>query len=172
MLFVLPLASSLAFFGCGSKTPPKPMEPSMTDVTGDGGADGGEDAAPAAPQSLYDRLGGKDGITAVIDSFVKNVSADAAIKKHFAKTTGPKLEAFKKNLGDQLCEATGGSCKFAGKDMKAAHAGMKITDKEWDAFVNDLTLALDENKVGEKEKSELFAILAPMKDDIVLAKKK
>ena len=145
----------------------------MTDVTADAGADGGgEDAAAAAPQSLYDRLGGKDGISAVIDSFVKNVSADAVIKKHFAKTTGAKLDALKKNLGDQLCEATGGPCKYAGKDMKAAHATMKVSDKEWDAFVNDLTLALDENKVGEKEKSELFAILAPMKDDIVVAKKK
>ncbi|HEX7666052.1 MAG TPA: group 1 truncated hemoglobin, partial [Polyangiaceae bacterium] len=72
----------------------------------------------------------------------------------------------------QLCESTGGPCKYAGKDVKSAAAPLKITDKEWDALVKDLTLALQENKIGDKETGELLAIVAPMHDDIVVAKKK
>jgi hemoglobin len=157
---------------CGSKKPPKPMEPSTTDTMADGGADAAEDAAPPAPKTLFDRLGGKDAIAAVVDSFIKNASADPAIKKLFAKTTGPKLDHLKQVLIEQICEASGGPCKYSGKDMKAAHKGMGLTEAHWDAFVNDFTLALDENKVGEKEKSEVFAMIAPMHDDIVEKKAK
>ncbi len=140
----------------------------MTDTHADAGADGGgEDAAPPAPKTLYERIGGKEGVDKVIASLIANVTADAELKKLFAKTTGPKLENFKKQLADFVCEQTGGGCKYGGKDMKAAHKGMGITDPQWDAFVKDFTLALDENKVGEKEKSELFGAIAPLHDDIV-----
>jgi hemoglobin len=154
--------------GCGGKKPPKPMEPAMTDTHADAGAEAGaEDAAPPAPKALYDRIGGKEGVDKVIASLIANVTADAELKKLFAKTTGPKLDNFKKQLADFICEQTGGGCKYGGKDMKAAHKGMGITDPQWDAFVKDFTLALDENKVGEKEKSELFGAIAPLHDDIV-----
>jgi hemoglobin len=166
------LSAPVALVACGSKPPPKPAEPASTEMVSDGGDDGAADAGPAAPQTLYDRLGGKDGVAAVIDSLIKNVSADPDIKKLFAKDTGPKLDHFKQMLNDQICEAAGGPCKYAGKDMKTAHAGMKINDAMWDAFVKDFTLALQENKVGDTETGELLAIVAPMHDDIVVQKKK
>ena len=164
------IAVSIA--ACGGKKPPPPMEPSSTETHADAGTDAApEDAGPPAPKSLYDRLGGKDGIAKIVDSLVKNVTADGDLKKAFAKTTGARADAFKKNLEDLLCESSGGPCKYAGKDMKTAHKGMRIDDKQWDAFVKDLTAALDENQVGDNEKNELFALLAPMHDDIVEKKK-
>jgi hemoglobin len=162
------VAAALAV-GCGSKKPRPPMEPSTTETQADAGTDAAPpvDAAPPAPKSLFERLGGKDGIAKIVDSVVKNVTADADLKKSFAKTTGPRADAFKKNLTDQLCEIAGGDCKYAGKDMKTAHKGMHVNEKQWDAFVKDLTAALDENQVGDNEKNELFALLAPMHDDVV-----
>lgn len=165
---VLALGVGGLVVGCGAKKPPKPMTP-VVEVT-DAGSDAGEE--DAAPKSLYDRLGGKDGVAALVDALVKNVSSDPELKKSFAKTTGPKLEAFKKNLADQLCEATGGPCKYAGKDMKEAHKGLKITEGQWDKFVQRLTDALNELKVADAEQNELLAIVAPMKDQIVSAGKK
>lgn len=165
------LSAPLALVACGPKQPPKPVEPATTEIVVDAGEDAA-DSAPPAPQTLYDRLGGKDGVAAVIDSLIKNVTADPDIKKYFAKVTGPKLDHFKQMLNDQICEAAGGPCKYAGKDMKTAHAGMKINDAAWDAFVKDFTLALAENKVGDAETGELLAIVAPMHDDIVVQKKK
>jgi hemoglobin len=128
--------------------------------------------APAAfgkDKTLYERLGGKKSITAVVDEFVGRVAGDARINRYFAADVkDPKrLAKFKKNLVDQICQAGGGPCKYMGKDMKSAHAGMGITSADFTALVEDLVGALDKFKVGDKEKNELLAVLAPMKSDIV-----
>jgi hemoglobin len=70
-------------------------------------------------------------------------------------------------LVDQICQASGGPCKYTGRDMKSAHAGMGVTDAAFGALVEDLVAALDKFKVGEKEKNELLSVLGPMKSDIV-----
>jgi len=120
--------------------------------------------APAATASLYDRLGGKDAITAVIDDFVANVAADTRINARFAKTDIPHL---KQMLVDQVCQATGGPCTYAGKSMPDAHKGMHITEADFTALVEDLTRSLDKFKVGEREKTELLTALGGMKGQIV-----
>jgi len=117
-----------------------------------------------AKKSLYDRLGGKGAITAVVDSFVGRVAKDARINARFANTDIVHLKAM---LVDQICEASGGPCKYTGKDMKTSHAGMKITDNEFTALVEDLTGALNEFKVPAPEQNDLVGALAPMKPDIV-----
>ena len=119
--------------------------------------------------SLYQRLGGKKSIAAVVDEFVGRVAGDARINGYFARTAAdPKrLAMFKKNLVDQICQASGGPCKYMGKDMKTAHMGMGISSADFTALVEDLVGALDKFKVGEKEKNELLGALAPMKADIV-----
>jgi len=114
--------------------------------------------------SLYDRLGGKTAITAVVDEFVAKVAADTRINDHFATTDIPKL---KRHLVDQVCAASGGSCVYTGRDMKTTHAGMRLTNADFDALVQNLVTALDKFKVGEREKQELLALLSPMRKDIV-----
>ena len=123
----------------------------------------------AKDQTLYQRLGGKKSITAVVDEFVGRVAADKRINSYFAKTAAdPKrLATFKKNLVDQICQASGGPCKYLGKDMKTAHAGRGISSADFNALVEDLVGALDKFKVGEKEKNDLLGALGPMKSDIV-----
>lgn len=119
---------------------------------------------PMQQKSLYDRLGGQSAITAVVDDFTANVAADSRINKFFAKTDIPR---FKKLLADQICAATGGACTYTGRDMKSAHAGMGITNAQFNALVEDLVKTLDKFKVPEKEKGELLGILGPMKPSIV-----
>jgi hemoglobin len=120
-------------------------------------------------KSLYSRLGGKKAITAVVDEFVNNVAGDNRINKFFADTASdPKrLASFKGKLVDQICQASGGPCKYTGKDMKTAHKGMHISDADFTALVEDLVKALDKFKVGDKEKNELLGALGGMKGDIV-----
>ena len=120
-------------------------------------------------KSLYSRLGGKKAISAVVDEFVNNVAADDRINKFFGDTAkDPKrLAAFKGKLVDQICQASGGPCKYKGKDMKTAHAGMGISEADFNALVEDLVKALDKFNVGETEKNELLGALGPMKGDIV-----
>ena len=129
-----------------------------------GGGKKEDTTVKAGDKSLYDRLGGKDAITAVVDDFVNTAASDDKIKQFFANTEAP---AFKAKLVDQICEATGGPCKYTGKDMKTAHTGMKVTEDDFNALVGDLVKSLDKFKVPEKEKTELLTALGGMKGDIV-----
>lgn len=113
---------------------------------------------------LFDRLGGKGAITAVVETFVGNVGGDARINGYFASTDLAKLKV---HLINQICEASGGPCKYSGRTMKQTHAGMGVTDAAFGALVEDLVAALDHHKVGKTEKDELLGVLGPMKSDIV-----
>lgn len=117
-----------------------------------------------AGKSLYDRLGGNAAISAVVDQFAANVVADTRINGRFATTDIPRLRG---HLFDQVCRTTGGPCKYTGRDMKTTHAGMKISNADFGALVEDLVKALDTFKVPAQEKGELLRLLGGMKKDIV-----
>ncbi len=114
--------------------------------------------------TLYQRLGGKEAIDAVVDQFVANVAADARINHYFA---GADIPGLKMKLADQICEATGGPCTYKGGDMKSVHQGMGVTEADFNALVDDLVAALDQFNVPEREKNELLGALGGMKGDIV-----
>jgi hemoglobin len=114
--------------------------------------------------SLYERLGGNDAITSVVDSLVERCAGDDRINRKFERTDIPRLN---KMLVDQVCEATGGPCTYNGRDMKETHAGMGVTAGEFDALVEDLVATLDRFEVPAAEKQELLELLAPMRADIV-----
>ncbi|HZF40705.1 MAG TPA: group 1 truncated hemoglobin, partial [Blastocatellia bacterium] len=123
--------------------------------------------AVAQNKSLYTRLGGKDAIKAVVDELATIAAGDARINKKFAKSN---LDRLKFELVEQICAATGGPCKYTGRDMKTAHKNMSVTEGEFNALVEDLVAALDKFNVGANEKKELLGILAPMKPQIVEVK--
>jgi hemoglobin len=114
--------------------------------------------------TLYQRLGGMNAITAVVDDFVGNVAADDRINSQFAHTDIPHL---KRMLVEQLCAGTGGPCTYTGRDMKSAHAGRNISSEQFNALVEDLVKSLNKFNVPAKEQNDLLAILGPMKGDIV-----
>jgi hemoglobin len=114
--------------------------------------------------SLYERLGGLEPVTSVVDSFVARCAGDGRINRKFERTDVPRL---KKMLVDQVCEATGGPCTYTGRGMRSTHDGMAVTAGEFDALVEDLVLTLGEFDVPGAEQQELLALLAPMRGDIV-----
>ena len=118
----------------------------------------------ATEKSLYDRLGGKTAITAVVDDFVGRVAADTRINGKFANANIPRLKSM---LVDRICQASGGPCTYTGRDMKSTHAGMGVSSSDFDALVGDLVATLNKFKVPEREKNELLGALGPMKGDIV-----
>lgn len=120
-------------------------------------------------KSLYERLGGKTAIVAVVDEFVGRVAADNRINGFFKETAADpsRFAAFKRKLVDQICEASGGPCRYTGKDMKSAHQGMGISEADFNALVEDLVGALDKFKVAPEDKQTLLGVLGPMKKDIV-----
>jgi len=131
------------------------------------GACASMETKPAAGPSLYRRLGGREGIAIVVNDFTANMAADPRVNIRFKDAKPADLDRFKSNLADQICEATGGPCSYIGKDMKAAHKDMRITEDEWSATVENLVKALDKNNVNAQAKQELLGALGPMKKDIV-----
>jgi len=127
--------------------------------------------------TLYQRLqvkdgtgtlrGGRDAIALIVDDFMANAVADPRIAPRFTSLPAPKVAQLKSLLADQLCEATGGPCAYYGREMKATHQGMKISETEWNATVEALAKALDKYRVDAKEKGEVLAALGPLKKDIV-----
>ncbi len=115
-------------------------------------------------KSLYERLGGKPAITAVVEDFVGRVAADSRINGKFANTDLPRLKTL---LVEQICQASGGPCTYTGRSMKTTHAGMGVSNTDFDALVGNLVSTLNTFKVPEREKNELLGALGPMRKDIV-----
>ena len=124
-------------------------------------------AQMATKPSLYKRLGGYDAIAAVTDDFLGRLLADPRFTKFFVGTSTESKAKIRQLVVDQLCNATGGPCVYIGRSMKSAHAGLGITEEEWNASVQLLIASLDKFKVPEAEKTELLAIAGSLKGDIV-----
>jgi len=115
-------------------------------------------------KSLFERLGGKGAITAVVEDFVGRCAGDKRINAKFARTDIPRLKSM---LIDQVSEASGGPAKYTGRDMKTTHDGMKVTTGEFNALVEDLVATLNKFGVAKAEQDQLLGILGPLKSDIV-----
>ena len=121
-------------------------------------------AATAAPAGLYQALGEKPGITRLMDDFVNRLVKDPRIGNHFKDT---KPAALKESLTDQVCQLSGGPCKYEGADMKSAHADMDITKGHFNALVEVLQSAMDAQGIPFAQQNRLLALLAPMHRDVI-----
>lgn len=120
--------------------------------------------AAAAEQSLYQRLGGKEALIAVVNELWSVVSADQRINARFSRT---RPEVFGGQLVDFLCQAAGGPCQYKGQDMKRAHAGMQLSEAEFIALAEDTVAVLDKFKVPTGEKNEVMGLLGSLKGDVI-----
>jgi hemoglobin len=123
--------------------------------------------AVAAQDSLYKRLGGYDAIAAVTDDFIGRMATDQSLGKFFVGLSTDSKQRIRQHVIDFLCAATGGPCKYTGRDMKTTHAGLGITEADWNTGVKLLVATLDKFKVPSKEKDDLLAAASGLKKDIV-----
>ncbi len=132
--------------------------------------------AGAMKKSLWDRLGGEPAVTAVIDDFVARAASNPKVNFTRKGTesewepTEKNVARLKKRLIQLVSAVSGGPMKYEGRDMKAAHMGMKITNAEFDALAGDLKATLDKFKVPDAEQKELLDIVGSTRKDIVEAK--
>ena len=115
-------------------------------------------------KSLYQRLGGKPAITAVVDDFVGNVARDNRINKFFGNTD---IRRLKRLLVQQICAGSGGPCRYEGRSMREAHRGLGVRNQDFDALVQDLVKSLNKFSVPPREQQDLLALLGPMRKDVV-----
>jgi len=124
-------------------------------------------SAAAQQRTLYQRLGGYDAIAAVTDDFIVRLATDSTLGRFFAGHGTAGKQRIRQLVVDQLCAAAGGPCIYTGRDMKTSHAGLGISEADWDRAVRHLVATLDKFKVPAPEKNELLGAISGMKQDIV-----
>ena len=122
-------------------------------------------AAEAKP--LYERLGGYEGISAVVDQFGDSLFADKRISQFFIGMSDDTRAQFKQKNKNLLCNVTGGPCKVISRPANVAHHGLGITAGDFDVVVGHLKDVLNQDKVGPKEQEEVFAIILSLRSQIV-----
>jgi hemoglobin len=121
-------------------------------------------SADAGTPSLYARMGGDPVVRAVVDDLIDEAASDPRTSRSFAKVD---LKRLKRLLTEQICDLSGGGCKYSGDSMHDVHAGLGITQAEFYSMVTMLRKDLRRHGVALRERNELLAILAPMKRDVV-----
>lgn len=130
-------------------------------------------AQQTVQKPLYERLGGLNGITVVIDDFINRLVSNKTLNKNPAINAGRKRSPapyLKFQVSQLVCEVTGGPCKYTGKGMRESHVHLNITEKEWGVMAKEFQKTLDKFKVPAAEQKELFEIVGSLKGDIVIKK--
>ena len=118
-------------------------------------------------KSLYERLGGYGAISAVVNDFAEKLFTDPEVGPFFkGMGTDTRKSFIQKNI-NLVCNVTGGPCKVISRDAKTVHAGLGITEEDFNVVVNHLVDTLDTFKVPAEEKEELLSIIGKLKPDIV-----
>lgn len=118
-------------------------------------------------KTLYQRMGGYDAIIGVVDAFLAQLRKDPAFERFGGGRSHDSLVRSRQLVIDQICFLAGGPCTYIGRDTKTAHAGLKITDKEWDASIQMFKVALDSQKIATPEQQEFLAMIEKLRPDIV-----
>jgi len=117
-----------------------------------------------AKDQLYQQLGSGAGIEKIVDGLLVEIENDPQIVHHFRDTD---IARFRKLLIEQLCELSGGPCKYTGVSMQESHTGFKITQADFDNLVRHLMKVMTEQHISTSAQNQLLGLLAPMYGDIV-----
>jgi hemoglobin len=178
LVLVLALAGSAAWTEEAAKAPEvntvcpitgKPVDPQITLVYEGRTYAFADDAsratfAAARENSLYQKLGGRAALDAVVDAFYVKVLADERIKHYFADVDmgkqGRRQKAF-------LAAAFGGPVPWTGKDLRKAHAGLKLSEADFNAVAENLVKTLQDFKVKQELIDQVVAIALSVKKDVL-----
>jgi hemoglobin len=121
-------------------------------------------AVARADKTLYESMGGEPALRTAVEHFADLVQTDDRINFTFAEAD---MSKFKKLIFEQLCNLSGGPCKYTGRDMRSSHTKLNINNAEFNALAEDLYIALDRAGIPYRLQNKLMALLAPMQHDIV-----
>lgn len=120
-------------------------------------------------KSLYERLGGYDGITAFTNDLLPRLKADPQLGRFWQNRGDDGVEREHQLLIDYLCSSAGGPMYYTGRDMKIAHKGMKISDSDWSKFLEHAGATLKALQVPKNECDDVATFVSGLKKDIVEA---
>jgi len=115
--------------------------------------------------TLYERLGSAGGIAQLVDDVMAAHLSNPMVKTRFE--TIKDLEHAKQMAREFFSAGSGGPETYTGKDMRAAHKGMNISEQEYLAVMDDIVAAMVRHELGEDTKKDVIAILYSLKEEII-----
>ncbi|WP_374449695.1 group 1 truncated hemoglobin [Stella sp.] len=119
------------------------------------------------PATLYERLGGRDRITAIANDLVEAHLVNPLIRQRFLHLDAEGVRKIKHHVVEFFCAGSGGSANYTGRDMLSTHKGMNINEQELVAAIDDVVAAMRKHGVADAECNEVVGILYSLKGDVV-----
>lgn len=114
--------------------------------------------------SLYIQLGEEQGISRLVDSFIKELAKDKQVFPYFAKAS---VSHFRKGFINHMCDISGGPCKYKGDNMVNIHTGMNINEADFNRVVELLVKAMEKEDISYRTQNKLLAKLAPLRSEVI-----
>ena len=124
---------------------------------------------PIKEESLYNRLGGEDGISSIVDDIVVAHLANPTIKSSFShlENNSEQMNVFKQHVKDFFGAGTGGGVAYSGRYMPTAHKGLNISGIEFVEGISDIMMVLDKHNIDDESKKDVLYILFSFKSQII-----
>ena len=120
-----------------------------------------------AEKTLYDRLGGYDAISAVVNNLLPRLMSDAQLGRFWKNRGEDGINREKQLLIDFLCSSAGGPLLYTGRDNKTSHKGMGVSESDWEKFISHLNATLDSFQLPQQEHNDVIGFIESTKVDIV-----
>lgn len=120
-------------------------------------------------KSLYDRLGGYDGIASFANNLLPRLQSDTQLGRFWQNRGEDGIAREKQLLIDFICSNAGGPVIYTGRDMKTSHKGMKISESDWSIFLGHAGDTMEALNIPKQECDDIVAFVLTLKDDLVEA---
>lgn len=126
-------------------------------------------AIPKETKTLFERLGGTHGVTAIVDDVIEAHMNNPAISARFKpyQDQPERLSKIRQHTIDFFSAGSGGSIEYKGRDMPTTHKGMNISAAEYMHVIDDIMGVLEQHNIDEESKKDVLAILWSLKQTIM-----
>ena len=118
-------------------------------------------------KTLYERLGGYDAISAVVNDLLPRLMSDSRLGRFWENRGEDGINREEQLLIDFLCSSAGGPLLYTGRDNKTSHKGMGISEDDWEKFIGHLNATLEKFQLPQQERSDVIGFIESTKADIV-----
>jgi hemoglobin len=118
-------------------------------------------------KTLYERLGGYDSISAVVNDLLPRLMSDSQLGRFWENRGADGINREEQLLIDFLCSSAGGPLLYTGRDNKTSHKGMGISESDWERFMGHVNATLDKFQLPQQERSDVIGFIESTKADIV-----
>jgi len=122
-------------------------------------------SAAKSADTLYDKLGGEDGMSKIVKGMMDYSRADKRIAHTFENSYQDRLVGI---ITLHFCAIADGPCEYDGQEMHKVHHGLGLQTKHFNALVENLQKSMNDQKVPFGTQGKLLARLAPMHHDIIV----